>query len=101
MNRGTRISLSVDDRAVLQRWVRAWTAPQRLVLRSRMILMLADGASGREVAQVLGVSRYTVDLWRARFREGGCTAIARDRPGRGRKRLAKSFHDSKAAQEAD
>jgi transposase len=76
-----------ETRAVLERWVRASTTPQRLALRSLIVLMLADGLSAREVARRLRVSRHTVDLWRDRFGAEGCGALAHDRPGRGRKRV--------------
>ena len=75
------------DRERLERWVRATTLPQRTVLRSRIVLMLADGLSAREVARRLDVSRHTVDLWRGRYLAEGCDALTRDRPGRGRKRI--------------
>jgi len=61
------------------------TAPQRLVLRSRIVLLLADGCPAREVARRLGVSRPTVALWRRRYAEEGPEALTHDRPGRGRK----------------
>lgn len=83
---GGDLVLDSEDHAVLERWVRARTTPQRTVLRSRIVLMLAGGLSGREVARRLGVSRHTVDLWRVRFIREGCEALTRDRPGRGRKR---------------
>jgi transposase len=78
--------VSHDDRRMLERWVRMPTATQRLVLRSRIVLLLADGCPAREVARRLGVSRPTVALWRRRYAEEGCDALTRDRPGRGRKR---------------
>jgi hypothetical protein len=78
--------LDVRDRATLVRWVRASTTPQRVVLRSQVVLLLADGLSAREVARRLGVSRHTVDLWRKRYLAEGCDCLLRDRPGRGRKR---------------
>jgi len=74
------------DRATLERWIRARTTPQRLVLRSRVVLLLAGGLSAREVGRRLGVSRHTVDLWRSRYMAEGCDSLAHDRPGRGRKR---------------
>jgi transposase len=80
--------LSHADRLRLERWVRTPTAPQRVVSRSRIVLLLGEGHSGREVAERLGISRHTVDLWRQRFREGGCPLLLRDKPGRGRKRHA-------------
>jgi transposase len=77
--------VSHEERKTLERWVRMPTAPQRLVLRSRIVLMLADGCPAREVARRLGVSRPTVALWRRRYTQEGCEALTRDRPGRGRK----------------
>jgi transposase len=65
--------------------VRARTTAQRLALRSRIVLLLSGGLSGRAVGEWLGVSRNTVELWRTRFEQGGCEALARDKPGRGRK----------------
>lgn len=78
--------VSDEDRRTLERWVRMPTAPQRLVLRSRIVLLLADGCPLREVARRLGVSRPTVSLWRGRYINEGCDALTRDRSGRGRKR---------------
>jgi DNA-binding CsgD family transcriptional regulator len=78
--------LSASERENLERWVRAPTSPQRVAARSRIILLLADGYSGRQVAATLGISRHTVDLWRRRFHHGGSVLLLRDRPGRGRKR---------------
>jgi transposase len=80
--------VSSEDRDTLTLWIRMPTAPQRLVLRSRIVLMLAEGHSAREVGRRLGVSRHTVDLWRARYLREGSDTLRRDRPGRGRKRAA-------------
>lgn len=74
-----------SQRQVLEGWARSRTMPHRLVLRGRIILMLGDGHSAREVARTLGVSRNTVDLWKRRFMEGGCEQLMCERPGRGRK----------------
>jgi transposase len=78
--------VSPDDRTILERWVRSGTTPQRTVIRSRIVLLLDDGLSAREVARRLAISRHTVDLWRARYIREGCDVLTRDRPGRGRKR---------------
>jgi transposase len=82
----TALQLSPSERQNLERWLRAPTSPQRVVVRSRIVLLLADGHSGRQVAALLGISRHTVDLWRRRFHVGGSALLLRDRPGRGRKR---------------
>jgi transposase len=77
--------LTTAERRTLEKWVRARTTPQRVALRSRIVLLLADGLPQREVARRLGVSRHTVGLWRSRYFEGGTGALTHDRPGRGRK----------------
>ena len=66
----TGVSLDPDDQQTLEAWVRGRKTSQRLALRSRIVLMLADGASDREAARVLGIARHTVALWRVRFLEG-------------------------------
>lgn len=71
-------------RALLQHWVRAPTTPQRVVLRSRIVLSALDGLAADQIAAAVRVSPTTVRLWTARFEEGGPEALLRDAPGRGR-----------------
>ena len=47
------------DRGVPERRARTPTAPQRAVLRSRIVLLLAEGLSAREVAR-----RRAARVWR-------------------------------------
>jgi transposase-like protein len=84
--RSDRRPITADERSTLERWVRSGTTPQRTAMRSRIILMLHDGLSAREVARRLGVNRHTVVLWDARYAEQGSAALTQDKPGRGRKR---------------
>ena len=37
--------MTPGERATLERWVRSGTTPQRTVMRSRIVLMLAEGLS--------------------------------------------------------
>jgi transposase len=80
------VDLGACDRGKLERWARGRSTPQGVVVRSRIVLCSSRGLSTRAIAKELGISRTTVDLWRGRFAEGGCAALAHDRPGRGRKR---------------
>lgn len=73
------------ERAQMQRWVAARTSPQRLVVRSRIILLASDGLSIGAIAAHLHVSRTTVRLWCRRFHQKGVGALAYDSPGRGRR----------------
>ena len=72
------------NRALLQHWVRAPTTPQRVVIRSRIVLSALDGLSVDEIASQLAVSENTVRLWIGRFEESGSEALLHDAPGRGR-----------------
>jgi len=78
------IRLDSETEALLQLWVRSSSSQQRLVRRSRIVLLLASGFSQAATAQQMGVSRRTVAVWKQRFIEGGAPALQRDRPGRGR-----------------
>ncbi len=84
MSRKAHLTVSPTDHALLDRWVRSGSSQLRLVRRSRIVLLLADGFSQSEVADALGVGRRTVARWERRFREGGPEVLRRDRPGRGR-----------------
>ena len=78
--------MTTEQRATLQRWIRAGTTAQRVVLRSRIVLLAADGLPSKHIAHQLDTSQDTVRLWRRRFAAGGPTTLTRDAPGRGRKR---------------
>ena len=84
-----------EQQRVLRRWVRAKTSPQRLVMRTRIVLMADSGSSLSEIQREVGVSRPTVVLWKSRFRAGGPEALLHDAKGRGRKRV---IADAKVAQ---
>src|SRR5881275_2617884 len=44
------LEVSDEDRAVLERWLRAHTTEQRMWLRARVVLMAADGHTNRAIA---------------------------------------------------
>ena len=73
-----------DDRPQLEQWVRAATTPQRVVWRSRIVLLGLDGHSAADIASQIGVSHPTVRLWLRRFASAGAAALLHDAPGRGR-----------------
>jgi transposase len=65
---GGRISLSERQGRLLEALVRRSSAPQRLVRRAQIILMLAAGKTFNQVARALGVLRQTVYKWGNRWR---------------------------------
>ena len=74
------LPMTIDQRRTLEKWIRAGTAPQRMVLRSQICLLAADGRSNNAIAKELGTSRPTVLLWRERFREQGPLGLSEDAP---------------------
>jgi len=71
------------DRATLESWMRRRKTAQALAMRARIVLACAEaGATNRAVAEVLGVSRPTVAIWRKRFAERGSDGLLDEpRPG--------------------
>src|SRR5918999_1040477 len=65
---GGAIRVSERQRRVLEALVRRSTAPQRLVRRAQMILMLAAGKRFHQVARALGGVRHAVYKWCDRWR---------------------------------
>jgi transposase len=69
-----------EQRKTMEAWVRARKTPQRIVLRSHICLLAAEGESHNAIARRLNTSRPTVLLWTNRFREQGLTGLAEDAP---------------------
>ena len=79
------LPISPEQRRTLETWIQARNTPQKVVFRSRIVLLAANGRPNRRIASELETSRPTVILWRRRFVEGGPVALTEDEPGRGRK----------------
>jgi len=79
------LEITETHRRTLERWLRAQKTPQQVAVRTRIILMAAEGTANNRIAGELGVSRSTVILWRGRFSGGGPRALTETAPGRGRK----------------
>jgi transposase-like protein len=78
--------LTASERRVLEGRLRRPTAPQREVVRARIVLQAADGEQNIMIAGRLGVAVNTVSKWRKRFVEAGLGGRgARQRPGRPRR----------------
>ena len=79
------LAVSAEQRRTLEAWIHARNTPQKVVFRSRIVLLAADGLPNRRIAEQLRASRPTVIVWRKRFISGGPVALTEDEPGRGRK----------------
>jgi transposase len=80
-------SVVVDDeeREQLLAWSRGRSTPQRLVLRSKIVLMAADGSQNKKIAESLHVRPKVVTRWRNRFATHRLNGIRADAPRPGRK----------------
>jgi transposase len=79
------VVLSETDRNQLEKWVKAQFTPQQVALRSRILLLAAEGKQDLEIASALEVNRHTPALWRERFRTQGLDGVWEIAAGRGRK----------------
>jgi transposase len=79
------VELTDDERARLEVWTRRRTSAQALALRSRIVLLAAEGLNNTEIAGRLGVHRNVAGKWRSRFVEHRLDGLTDEpRPGRPR-----------------
>jgi transposase len=77
------LKLRRGDRDILESWARSGTIEARLAKRARIALMAADGASNRDIADIVGLHYNQVGLWRRRYSEAGLSGLCdQERPGR-------------------
>jgi len=63
------VVLSEQERAELERLVRAFSTGQQLALRARIVLAAGDGLNNLQIARELGVDDETPGHWRGRWLE--------------------------------
>jgi transposase len=79
------ITLTQEQRSELAAYARARsTQPARIVQRSKVVLLAAEGLQNKEIAHRVGASRFLVARWRERFIESGIAGILKDAPRPGR-----------------
>jgi len=84
MRTAIEITLTDEDRMQLEKLSRSKRASVRLVERSRIVLLAAQGKQDIEIAGDLGISRQKSARWRKRFSEQGLSGIEKDAPRSGR-----------------
>lgn len=78
--------LREGDRVELERLTRSATVRASAAKRARIVLLAADGVGNQVIADMVGVSRPTVNLWRDRYVERGMRGLV-DEPRAGRPRV--------------
>jgi transposase len=80
---GTPIQLKIRERKILETWARSGRPGDRMALRSRIILDLAEGRKTSEVARNFSIRMATVTKWRTRFAKQGVQGLS-DAPRSGK-----------------
>jgi transposase-like protein len=77
------LEIREKDRSTLLSWNRSSGVKAGLAKRARIVLLAGGGMPNSEIADRVGVSRPTVNLWRDRYATGGLAALL-DQPRSGR-----------------
>ena len=80
------VQLNPQQREVLEQRSRARSLPSRVVERSRIVLLAAEGKQNKEIAAQLGISVQKAARWRERFLALGVEGLEKDAPRPGRTR---------------
>ncbi len=76
------LSVTVEDRVQLVAWSKRPKTAQALAMRSRIVLLAADGLSNIVIASQLHTMQHTVGKWRRRYLESGLDGLLDEpRPG--------------------
>jgi transposase len=78
------IVLEQNARRTLERHARGRSTPARVMLRSRIVLLAADGLQNKQIAAEMKIAPRTVALWRDRFLKFGIQGLLKDAPRPGR-----------------
>ena len=88
------VSLTKEERTLLESYVRSRSIPYGLSVRFRIIRLAADGLGNKEISKKVNLSRASVGKWRKRYCERGLEGLHDElRPGRPR-----SVSDEKVAE---
>jgi len=85
MRRAPVITLSPEQRTVLESQARSRSFPLRVVERARIVLLAASGQQDKEIAARMVTTPKKVSRWRKRFLALGVAGLLQDAPRPGRK----------------
>ncbi len=100
MNQHNSLTISGDDKAVLESWLRAGKTEQRYRDRAKIILELHNGKSNKAVSAQLNTREATVSKWRKRFQENGIIGL-QDKPRSGKPKKYTSEDEERILRKID
>lgn len=74
--KAAKIVFTEKQQSILEQMTRSTTAPQRLVQRAGLILRAFSGALNIDIANVTGLARKQIGLWRRRWHESFDALVA-------------------------
>lgn len=81
----------IEERERLRGFAHSRSAPYKVVVRSKIILMADEGETKSFIAKELNISRPTVILWIRRYKVSGIEGIIKDKPRGGCKKKITSL----------
>lgn len=75
------LHLTPTQHGELQAYLRKHNLPASVAQRMRIVLLLNEGASYRDIAEKLGTPASTVSRWKQRYQEEGLLGLATIHPG--------------------
>lgn len=85
MSNAPRVPMSVEQKSLIEGWIRAHGTPQQVGKRCQIVLKAHQGESDMAIAASLDLNRHSCRLWRERFLQAGPESLWEIAPGRGRK----------------
>jgi transposase len=79
------VTVTDQQRPILESWARGRSTPVRLMQRARIVLLSAEGRQNKDIAVQVAVTPQLVRRWRNRFATLGMAGLIKDAPGRGPK----------------
>jgi transposase len=80
------LMLSDEEQAQLRSWTKRPKTAQALAMRSRVVILAAEGQNNKQIAAHLRVTLQTVGKWRQRYLDQGLDGLVDEpRPGTSRK----------------
>jgi transposase len=75
------LQLTPSERGELQSYLRKRNLPSSVAQRMRIVLLLDEGTSYRDIAEKLGAAPSTVSRWKQRYEKDGVLGLATIHPG--------------------
>jgi transposase len=79
------LAVTDEQRAALEQMARSMSAPHRVVVQAKALLLAADGVGTNEVARRCVTTNDSVRSWRRRFEVEGIAGVGKIAKGRGRR----------------